>query len=331
MDFNIYDFCYDAFNMFVDDIDTRYNQDRDVLNAVVIDFLTNKNSKYNKYFIDIIKNDKLDVSLSMLKRIIMLMLASKSYIMRIYDEEIGINSYYASSNDSDINFKDVIDYFYSNNSIVLDYIDDYLAYINRPYIFHNMSKSLIIKKGLLEELLSINPFEVLSLGDYIKDDAYLKSEVTIQQFFDMLDASIVEIHEIYGEEKEDVLGEIFLSKIEEANVDKNEFIQYIMSNVYETLVIASNTNDPDFLEYIPLKSVIEENNIKILIRLFCEDASFRYKIIDAFIVCNDALVEGDLLEKRDAFNETGDIKLLRKLNPYYLEEEIIYKKMRESN
>lgn len=331
MNFNIYDFCYDAFNVFVDNIDTRYNQDRDVLNAVVLDFLTNKNSKYNKYFIDVINNDKLDISLSMLKRIIMLMLASKSYIMRIYDEEIGINSYYASNNDLDINFRDIIDYFYNNNSIILDYIDDYLAYINRPYIFHSMSKSLIIKKGLLEELLRINPFEVLSLGNYIKDDAYLKSEVAIQQFFDMFDASIIEIHEVYAEEKEDVLGEIFLSKLEEANVDKNEFIQYIISNIYETLVIANNTNDPEYMEYMSLKSVIEENNIITLIRLFCENASFRYKVIDAFIVCNDALVEGELLEKRDAFNETGDIKLLRKLNPYYLEEEIIYKKMRESN
>lgn len=35
--------------------------------------------------------------------------------------------------------------------------------------------------------------------------------------------------------------------------------------------------------------------------------------------------------KRDVFKRVGNVKLLRKLNPYYQEEEIVYKKIKETS
>lgn len=49
-----------------------------------------------------------------------------------------------------------------------------------------------------------------------------------------------------------------------------------------------------------------------------------------FLESNDYLLEGDLFEKREVYKEKGDLKLLRKLNPYYNEEEIVFKKIKET-
>ncbi len=37
------------------------------------------------------------------------------------------------------------------------------------------------------------------------------------------------------------------------------------------------------------------------------------------------------LKKREEFKHYGDIKLLRKLNPYYDAEEIVYQKIKETS
>lgn len=329
---DIYVFVYDTFNLFIDNLDIKYNGDKDILKEVILNFLTKDNSKYNKVYLEIIKYYDLDVDLKMIKRIIMLMIASKSYVTSVYDESVGISSKEDIMDEFDnLYLTEVIDKFYHKDEIVLDWLEDYLGYINRPYIFQNQSKLMIIKNGLLNNLLKINPFEVLNLADYIKEDAYLKSEIAIQNFFNLYDASLLDLCESEEVENDDALLELFIDKLSDTNLNERELIQYVIANIYETLSIAKIDGNSDFLDYLPLIKVIEENSIDKVIDCFFSDSSFASFIFDAFVTCNDCLIEGDLILKRDTFKEIGNVGLLKRINPYYQEEELVFKKMREVN
>lgn len=334
MDFNLYDVSYDSFSFFLDTVELSCDSEESFY-GVVLDFLTNTNSKCNTLFLNIFNEYKIDVDLNEVKRIIMLMIASKSYIMRTYDEQKGINSY--SIEDikrefDNLDYMDVLDYFYSKDDIVLSWIEDFNSYIKRPYIFQSMSKSIVIKNNLLSELLSINPFEVLSLGDHIKDDSYLQSEIAIQQFFDIYDMALLEFYgDEIDEDKDEFFANLFLKKLEEQNINMNEFILYTISNVYETLSIAIVESCSEYYKYKWLKKKIEDSSTSLLLSYFYNDATFRIGVIDVFVMSNESLIEGDLISKRNTFKSDGNTLVLKRLNPYYLEEEIVYKRVRKSN
>ena len=109
------------------------------------------------------------------------------------------------------------------------------------------------------------------------------------------------------------------------------FIRYIISNVYETIVTELNGNNYDYKKYLDIVYSIEKTETDEILSRFLSDYKFALNIIDAFLEGNDYLVEGDLLCKREMFKKSGNISLLRKLNPFYLEEEIIYKKIKETS
>ena len=109
------------------------------------------------------------------------------------------------------------------------------------------------------------------------------------------------------------------------------FIRYIISNIYETIVTELNGNNYDYKKYLDIVYSIEKTETDEILSRFLSDYKFALNIIDAFLEGNDYLVEGDLLCKREMFKKSGNISLLRKLNPFYLEEEIIYKKIKETS
>ena len=82
--------------------------------------------------------------------------------------------------------------------------------------------------------------------------------------------------------------------------------------------------------YINIVRFIESSSIEEVIERFVNNYEFTIEVIDAFLEGNDYLVEGDLIGKRDVFKRVGNVKLLRKLNPYY-QEEIVYKKIKETS
>lgn len=133
---------------------------------------------------------------------------------------------------------------------------------------------------------------------------------------------------------EEFLVDIILRKLAESCKTKEElltFTKYIISNVYETIVTELSANNLDYKRYLSIQKYIEQNAINDILAKVFTDYKFALQIIDAFLAGNDVLIEGDLLGKREIFKKVGNVKLLRKINPYYKEEEIVYKKIKETN
>lgn len=157
---------------------------------------------------------------------------------------------------------------------------------------------------------------------------------------DFYDKSLLySFNDDYGEAdqyscSEEFLVETFISKLRNYFNDEKKFIifiRYIISNVYETIVTELNGNNYDYKKYLDIVYSIEKTETNEILSRFLSDYKFALNIIDAFLEGNDYLVEGDLLCKREMFKKSGNISLLRKLNPFYLEEEIIYKKIKETS
>ena len=172
------------------------------------------------------------------------------------------------------------------------------------------------------------------------DYKYTSSEEVIQTFMDIYEQSLVCLYnDEFGESdnyscKDEFLVSIIFSKLMEKYGSKEKFIEvikYILSNVYETIVTELNGHNNDYRVYINIVRLIESSSIEEVIERFVNNYEFTIEVIDAFLEGNDYLVEGDLIGKRDVFKRVGNVKLLRKLNPYYQEEEIVYKKIKETS
>ena len=338
---DIYAYAYDAFNIFLENLTMLHVGKREKVIDDVLDFLTNKTRVYDNDFRNITTTDFND--LDTVKRVIMLIIVSKAYMSNYYDFIHDINAF---ENNlvlvelENMSIEDIVSGFYNRDDFIKDMIEDYFSYINRPYIFQSKCKSLIIKNEKIPVLLRLNPFEVLDLYEFIEDDKYTSSEEVIQTFMDIYEQSLVCLYnDEFGESdnyscKDEFLVSIIFSKLMEKYGSKEKFIEvikYILSNVYETVVTELNGHNNDYRVYINIVRLIESSSIEEVIERFVNNYDFTIEVIDAFLEGNDYLVEGDLIGKRDVFKRVGNVKLLRKLNPYYQEEEIVYKKIKETS
>ncbi len=339
---DLYYISYESFMLFLNKVTERYDDNRKVLKHIIIDLLTNKRSTFNADLNEFI--EKSGANLEVCKRAIMFMLVSKSYVMNYYDSVHEINTSYSEPFIEDLESltkEDIIDMFYKPTEMTDDIIEDFLAYIQRPYIFKFKAKELIFKNGNLQKLLELNPFEFLDIWDYIPDEELTKPEKYIQRFFDIYDKSISECAEDINGEKENyesmddyehsVLIQSIYQSFENDIAQITIFINYILSNIYEFLIIEKNSGSKNYKDCFDLIPFLEEHDIYELRDEFLNNREFALRIIDIFIEQNSTLDENDLLEKREEFKHYGDIKLLRKLNPYYDAEEIVYQKIKETS
>lgn len=337
----LYDICYKSFLLFLSEMDGRFN-DSDKLNQIIIDILRNKNSIFNAYLKKHL--DEFNIDLEVAKRIIMLIIVSKSYIMNYYDFVHEINITYSEETIEkleSLSRKEILDIFLNPSYITKDLIKDFTDYLVRPYIFHTKSKKLVLESGKFSILFKLNPLEVLDIWDYIDDDELLESENLIQTFFDLYDKTITEVEiDETGDSKnyesvEDFEFSLFTDNLYEFfKEDESKitlFLSYIFSNVYETLVIEKSSGCVDYKKYFDLIPLFENLDIYELKDRFLSDKEFAFDIIDIFVLGNQSLIENELIEKRDKFKEKGDVALLRRLNPYYEKEEIVYEKIKETS
>ena len=309
---DIYAYTYDTFVIFTENLNLLHIGNKDLIVKDILDFLTNKNDKYDEEYMKIVTSEFKDIE--SIKRVIMLIIASKSYMFNYYDYWHEINIEQSKNMLEEIesmSMQQIIRAFYKRDEFVEYLLEDFFSYINRPYIFQNKCKSLIIANGKKDIILKINPFEALDLYDCIDDDKYTNSEICIQLFMDFYDKSLLYS---FNDEKKFII-----------------FIRYIISNVYETIITELNGNNYDYKKYLDIVYSVENCKIDEILSRFLSDYKFALNIIDAFLEGNDYLVEGDLLGKREMFKKSGNISLLRKLNPFYIEEEIIYKKIKETS
>ena len=338
---DIYAYAYDVFKIFVDNLSMLHVGKKERIINDILDFLTNKNRRYDNEFRNITTTDFND--LDSIKRVIMLIIVSKAYMNNYYDFVHDINAFENNLmlvEIENMSIEDIIGDFYKKDDFIKDLIEDFFSYINRPYIFQSKCKSLIMKDGKMNVLLKLNPFEVLDLYEHIDDGMYTNSEEAIQEFMDIYEQSLMyTFNDENGELKnysceEEYLISVFISKLMEKYPSKEKFVEvikYILSNVYETVVTELSGHNNDYRVYINIVRLIEGSSIEEVIERFVNNYEFTIEVIDAFLEGNDYLVEGDLLGKRDVFKKVGNVKLLRKLNPYYQEEEIVYKKIKETS
>ena len=334
---DLYSLSYHAFMLFLNKMNERYDENKKVLKQIIIDVLTNKNSIFNKDLEEFLDES---INIEDCKRVIMYFLVSKSYIMNYYDyiHEINISYCYPFLEElEDLNKDGILDLFYKPDETTNEIIDDFFAYITRQYIFMSKSKDLIINDGKLSTLLKINPFEALDIWDYILDEDLTEPEKFIQIFFDIYDKSIAEAVDDPNGEKENYEGiEAFEHAVLIKNIneyfenDINKvtiFLSYIISNVYECLIVEKDSSgiNNDLIAYL------EEADIYELRDEFINNNEFAFRIMDIFEERNSTLLEDELLNKREQFKRCGDVLLLKRLNPYYDAEEIVYQKMKETS
>ena len=334
---DLYSLSYHAFMLFLNKMNERYDENKKVLKQIIIDVLTNKNSIFNKDFEEFLDES---INIEDCKRVIMYFLVSKSYIMNYYDyiHEINISYCFPFLEELEgLNKEDVIDLFYKPEETTYEIIDDFFAYVTRPYIFMSKAKELIINDGKLPSLLKINPFEALDIWDYISDEDLTEPEKFIQIFFDIYDKSIAEaVDDPNGEKENYDCLEIFehamliknINEYFENDINKvTIFLSYIISNVYECLIVERDSSgiNNDLIAYL------EEADIYELRDEFINNNEFAFRIMDIFEERNSTLLEDELLNKREQFKRCGDVLLLKRLNQYYDAEEIVYQKMKETS
>ena len=336
---DIYSYSYSIFNIFIDNLSVYFKGNNNKINDAIFDFLTNKNSKYNSKFETFMDENIWD--LNSIKKVLMLMIASKTYLLNYYDYMHNINKEVCQETLEELeefDSKSIIEEFHIDGVLREKWLEDFQEFINRPYIFQSQSKYLIIKNNKIKQVFRINPYEILDLSDFIDNDKFITSEITIQTLLNIYDESLEETINISIEEErldnDNLLIKTFIKNLinQLKNDDKKiiNYIKYMISNIYENITIEIYGKNEDYKKYANLIYYIEHTDINDIVKRFFQDYLFALNVIEAFLESNDYLLEGDLFEKREVFKEKGDLKLLRKLNPYYNEEEIVFKKIKET-
>ncbi len=329
---DLYSICYDILTIMVENLEVKHESDLSQVGREILDLLTNNQSSLNQDLKKLFGDYKI-TNIQDMKRIMLLMIPSKSYMNLYYDKLKGIDN---PDNEELLMFLDTLDYsdilnlFYSDDvELVYELIDCFIDYTKRPYIFENLSKEEIINHKLTKKILELNPFEVLNLGDYLPKKMLINSEVCIQSFLDIYDKSLsISINDDeFSYNFMDNVKDYFLNDSEKINT----FIQYAIANIYETLITYKNSKDPLLKDYYDLINVCENFDLKTIIFQFLNNSEFRNRVVECFVLCNDSLVNGDLICKRNTYKDVGNIKTLKRLNPFYIEEEIVFNKIKETS
>lgn len=333
----LYNICYDVLYLVTNNISNVYNDDEEIF-FELFKFLTTNGSQYESVFDDIdfeFIEDK-----NFYKKIMMLTVFSDAYYLALYQCEHNINTDINISIMKDLEelcSKDVINMFYDyeNNPNLYDYIVDYLEFVFKNYIFKNGCMASIIMQKKLGKLLKINPFELINFIDYIEADKFLTTERYIQEFIDTYDSaiSLVREDEEYLEENDNFTSDIiqmFKEKIvEHYDYDEdqiNEFYSYIFSNIYETLIVLTKVNKQKDIKLMKILQLFNDCNCQFeeLYICFMNDDELAKELIDFFIFANNNLYEEDLIDRRNNYIQFGNVEILKQLNPYYEEENIVF-------
>ncbi len=341
----LYEACIESLGLLSNMIDGDY--DSVAYSTEVLDFLTNKNSKYDDLLSEITYVNVLEDKM-LFKRMMMLVIASGSYYFALYNIDNMIeNDYYVQCiNDIEHkDYEDIINEFVNweeNIDQVLDYINDYFAFANEGDLFSNKCKQLALKYDKLDKIIKINPLEILNFANYVDSESMLITEKLIQDFIDIYRSSdyIVKSDEkgnsIFYKDNLSYLRATMHQQIllkyngNEENIKK--FYSYIFSNVYENMVLYYDI-DKKYLKnkYNLLVQAFESNEIEFnfLYEKYVKDIRFFAEVVNFFLTYNDSIYFGELLERRNDFKQKSNVKVLKKLNPYYNVEAAYFKKEKD--
>jgi len=296
-------------------------------------FLTHADEKYDKIFAKVAEQMEYPFiqDFILYKYILILIVTSVTYCNLLYDEKRGIIEIDEDLRDVYDNIIDdpqsVYRLFYDRQNQdkakkIVDIFLDYFA--SEKYIRNTIMLEILIKDKKLSKLLKINPFECLSWMFIYGINEVTASEIAIQNFVDAYDAVL---NCAYEEELDDEDRKaLFLEKIDEyyehdkTAIDKA--LCYIFSNVYENLHFETIEGHD-----CALAEVIQDNadSLADFIEAFKNDVNFFWTLMDNFYSFNNFLQPDDLAFLRWNFKTgNGNMKVLKKLNPFYEQEEKMF-------
>lgn len=317
MDNNIFEMAYANLYAVCDLINCRDIEDKE---EELLNFLSRPSKEYDN-LITTYDAIKTSYDIAAIKRIMMLIVVSRAYIKCLYNIEYDIDK--SDSEEimleiEEYDSKEIIDLFLDKDPFIISLIPYFMDNFYGLYIEACLSKELVFKYGKLYNILVINPFEVLDIYDYIPKNMFTRTEMILQKLFDYYN---IALNNSFDEDNILETQKKFLESI----ANKTGLLHYLIANVYEILVTS------DVMKEQKIKEYIESNDISVIVKRLYEDEVFANRIIDVFIGYNDCLMDQDLLFRRDLFkNKSGNIMVLKRLNPYFKEEEIVYENIRKT-
>lgn len=344
MERTLYEICNEILAYTVENIINVNGNKIEKISEELIKFLITDKSTYEDIF-EQFASFEFTEDKAQYKKIMMLIIVSSSYYFALYciknDMCAEINKSIIEELD-DLDYKKIINMFYNwkKNYKVIDYIEDYCDFDMRNYIFKNNCMEEVIKQRKLRFLNKINPFEILNYLDYLDPEMFLESEKMIQKFIDIYDSSLCycRLDEFDESDNYDNFNDFVADVIREKIVDEfvtehkiKQFYSYIISNIYEAFIIYHHTDKLLIKKYPLFKEIFlnDEVNFEYIYEQILNDNEILLVIIDFFIEINDDIYENDLVSRRLDFKKIGDLTVLRKLDPFYEEEEIMYAKILE--
>lgn len=337
-DMDIVDFEDESADEYFDEYNEQ-DKDFDRIEAEQVDkfyaFLTS-DSKYDeicKIVLEQMDYPFIQNNIVLYKHIIMLIVASTTYCGMIYDEKQGIipidddlwDIYNNMISDSQSVYRIFKDEKYMD--IAKKLIDQFLTYysLEENYLHKILSLYFIKSTKKLPTLLKMNPFESLAYLYNMDIEELTESELAIQYCRDAYDCVL---SRAYDEElNQDERKQYFLDKLSEYyNYDDeavDRAIAYIFSNIYLNLKSLSSSSTTN-LDSMKLMQFIEDNsnNVFELVGAFRANTEFFWRIIDKFYSFNYDIDIDTLFWLRNDFKtKKGNVKVLKRLNPFYEQEE----------
>lgn len=301
----------------------------------LIDFLNNDNTRYEEIF----ENNKYDLSdnKKYCKDVMKLIIISSVYkdSFYLYTKEIDADynecTMYSTENLTPIEiirmFKD-----WTNNQEIGDYLYQYLDYTEKNYIYYDHCLDTLIKNDKIDNLLEINPFEILNIENKNEIKNLSTIENYIQIYIDNYDSAFYKEEEDF-ESTNTIFKENIYKYFENDINEINKFYSYILGNLYENLVICCMDVPSLKKNYKNLFLILENFSTDEIIKMIFDNENMFDEFSNLFLEFNENLLPFDLYHKRNKFNKSSNKTILEKINPYCIEEneELKVKQKKRSN
>ena len=219
------------------------------------------------------------------------------------------------------NCLDVIDIFDSDvkSTIIISKFLDY-NYGDEQDIFNARKK--IIKDKKIHQLLNINPFNVLEYRRLYGILLPLETSkfVELGNIVIGIISDITGLEDLYtqnGKIMYEEVAEMFLNEVSNVNIDEEQAIGFIVTNIYSNLLNALNPTS-DYKEVI--KFIEDESNI-------IEKLKSDYDLLGQFIVVVDRVnpeyINDDIMKDR-FYKIKNKVKILKRINPFYEEDSALF-------
>lgn len=272
----------------------------------------------NEFVID--TAGKLGVPPTYIKNVMILILASTSYMFSYNNYSRGIDSesdYIHLSLLDTLDSTSIIKRFNEDEDFGKSIINGFDNYDTGGYILQTCIKLTIIKEQMLGQILRINPLEIFNLKFYKELDQIEEMIYLIINAHDKTEFTVAS--DQYGEKenydnRQDFIYNEFISALEELcneKYDMDTIIRYLISNVYECIVV-----DEDLEENLKVYiSYFENTSIEEIVKRFYNEPIFGYDMYELFYQYNYCLVPDDLNRRRKSFKNKKDTRYLKRINP----------------